>query len=569
MQLNENQVKQLNDFSNFLKFKKTWPFLKLINSPDKVIALFTGNQFGKTAGVAFQYVMRILGIHPIIERNVSFKECSCNCGNKWRMYEAPEKCECGGEVILHNRQTRIFRFCSETLPGGGSNKGATSADPGSNENTEVRNTQYPALKKWLPGFLIKNDITWRDHKVVVYDPFGGPDIIFEFVGYNQAVKSTAGVQRLSIWYDEQPDKDFREEQIPRLFVEDGDEIFSVTPADYLTWMYDEIFENARVYYRTKAICDFLEIQDGEKSEQVKKGNSEKSITVIQAATDDNPTLSKKAIDGLFDNIDDSEVIAIRRYGLFKQVSGRVFKDFEQNVHVIKESEYFEYGIPKTWVFGRGIDYHPQTPWAFGGMALSPRNEAFIFVERNLSPERFTTEEQASNIGDASADYHYTLSIIDPLSKAFKRIENGKSVTILDDLNNSLRSLGYSKQGYFQTWDTKGERGRDEIRKRLKNAKKCGKPFSNEQVVDGVRTFLPTIWILDSCQVSIKSMRQWRWEEYADGSNKSNRESKNKPEQKWSHINMVWEALFKNPIFRFNASQKAGIKERELKYFQRR
>lgn len=547
MDLTSEQIKQLNDFSSFLRFKKTWPFKKLINSTDKITALFTGNQFGKTAGVAMQYVMRILGIHPVVNRNVAYMECTLNCGRVWRVYEAPKKCSCGGEVRRHERVTKVFRFCSETLPGqaGGSSENAMA---------EVKNTQYPAFKKWLPAFLVKKDITFRSPTIIIADPHGGEDIIVEFISYNQSIQAGAGVQRLSIWYDEEPSKEMREEQVPRLLAENGDEIFSVTPANYITWMYDEIFENARVYYRTNAICEFLKKQDGEDAKNTKLGNAFKSITVIQAATDDNPTLQPEAINALFDNIDDPEVIAIRRYGLFKQVSGRIFKDFDWNTHVIKENEFFEYGVPKTWVHGRGIDYHPQTPWAFGCMSLSPQNEAFIWAELNPSPERFNTHEIAEQIAGVCSGYRFVLSIIDPLSEAFSKTENGKSITVREDLINAMRANGYAEQGYWNTWDTKGERGRDEIRKRLKNAKQCGKPFNNMVVEEGVTRYLPTLWILDHCALASKSMKQWRWEEYAEAKSVQGKEAKNKPEQRWSHINMVWEALFKNPSFRYNLHQ---------------
>lgn len=563
MELTQEQVKQLNDFSSFLRFKKTWPFTKLINSQDKVTALFTGNQFGKTAGVAMQYVMRILGIHPVVERNVSFMECSLNCGEVWRVYEAPDRCRCGGQVVVHERVTKTFRFCSETLPG--QSGGAIGSD--TSGQSEVKNTQYPAFKKWLPPFLIKKDITFRSPTIVIADPHGGDDIIVEFVSYNQSVQAGAGVQRLSIWYDEEPDKEMREEQVPRLLAENGDEIFSVTPANYITWMYDEIFENARIYYRTEAVCNFLKTQDGDDAERVKLGSSNKSITVIQAATDDNPTLKPEAIESLMAMYDDPEVLAIRRYGLFKQVSGRIFKDFDFNTHVIDESEYFEYGIPKDWVHGRGIDYHPQTPWAFGAMSLSPQNEAFIWLELNPSPERFSIEEIGNQIAEKCIGYKFILSLIDPLSEAFKKTENGKSITVREDLINSFRSGNYSAQGYWNTWDTKGERGRDEIRKRLKNAKKCKKPFSNLVNDNGVRTYLPTLWILRKCDLSAKSMKQWRWEEYADGKSVQAKEAKNKPEQRWSHFNMVWEALFKNPCFRSNANQHTLSKKLKKRYYQ--
>jgi len=120
------------------------------------------------------------------------------------VYEVPS----GREVILQLRKDA--RLASETLPGETTDgKGETS--------TEVKNTLYPELKKWLPPFLIKKDITARSPKMVIKSGVGGPDIVVEFVSYNQSVQSTAGSQRFIIKCDEEPPKAFWEEQLPRLF----------------------------------------------------------------------------------------------------------------------------------------------------------------------------------------------------------------------------------------------------------------------------------------------------------------------------------------------------------------
>jgi hypothetical protein len=54
------------------------------------------------------------------------------------------------------------------------------------------------LKRWLPPFLIKKDITQRSPKMVIKSVLGGPDIVVEFVSYGQSVQSTAGSQRFII-----------------------------------------------------------------------------------------------------------------------------------------------------------------------------------------------------------------------------------------------------------------------------------------------------------------------------------------------------------------------------------
>ena len=56
--------------------------------------------------------------------------------------------------------------------------------------------------------------------------------------------------------------------------------------------------------------------------KIERVDSPHDIAVIQAATDDNPTLSKAVIEEKLSIYEDPDDIAIRRYGIFRQVSGR-------------------------------------------------------------------------------------------------------------------------------------------------------------------------------------------------------------------------------------------------------
>ena len=179
------------------------------------IGAFTGNQWGKTANFAYQYVLRVLGWHPIAEKNVLYFEC--DCGHKFVVDGNPyvgkikgvegrpldNMCpHCGELIQIHERTTRTFRFASETLPGEKGDK-----DSGG-ETAEIKNTIYPAFKKWLPPPLIKKDITFRNPAMRLHDPYQGMtftgkeglyykggDIIVEYVSFNQDVQAQAGVQR--------------------------------------------------------------------------------------------------------------------------------------------------------------------------------------------------------------------------------------------------------------------------------------------------------------------------------------------------------------------------------------
>ena len=282
--------------------------------------------------------------------------------------------------------------------------------------------------------------------------------------------------------------------------------------------------------------------------QIEKTDSPYDIAVIQAASDDNPTLSTEVIDDTFRN-DTEEVVNIRRYGIFKQSTGRIFKAFTHNIHVIPFSKYFPNGIPKDWNHAQGIDYHEHVPWACGFMSISPTNEAFIWWEFNPSPENMITMDIAKEMAIAGRNYKFSLSLIDPWA-AKKQPNTGQSVT--DDLNRIFHtykkeSIGFG--AYWQSWDTQSTMGRDEVRKRLMNSALVGKPFNNVVINKGLREHKPTLWILDTCPLSIKSMKNWRLEEWKTSEALAVKDMKDKPQQKWSHFNMVWECIFKNQAFR--------------------
>ena len=566
MKLNTNEVQQLNDFEDYLAFKTTWSYAKFLHIACKKILLIYGNQGGKTGGTSHSYVKRIMGQHPIADKNVVYYKCEGvlekECNYKISPYKVPQSMvcpDCGKKLIIHERGTRTMRFCSQTLPG----QTSTAAVDGG--TSEVKNTQYPEFKKWLPKFLIKKDITARNPAMVIADPFGGKDIVVEFVSYSQQVQAGAGVQRMSIWCDEAPDSDFYEEQLPRLLAEDGDILFTYTPVDRSSWLFDEFFEKAKYFYRTQRICDYLK-SEGKIIKREEVTNSPYDIAVVMAATDDNPTLDPDVVEALFNHIDDPDTVAIRRYGIFKQLSGRIFKNFDYATHVLSKEKYFPDGLPYNWLHARGIDFHAQTPWAVGFAAMSPENEVFIYKDWNPSPEKYTIKEMSSEIAHMGEDYDYKLNLIDPYAEAIKK----DSISVLMDLNREFKELkreGIGTGGYWLTWDTKNEKGRDEIRRRLKNSLSVGRPFNNK-VTDkfGRTTHLPTIWVLDTCITSAKHMKNWRWEEWSDSKNLIKKEEKNKPEQKWSHMNMVWEALFKHTGFKPRSGHR--VPDRKVQYFNR-
>lgn len=578
----------INQMENYASFYKTWAFERFVRLPHKIIGLFTGNQSMKTASTAYQYVMRIFGTHPVAKRNVLYLECSDRAGlarktydpieyrailreylakhkskdsATWRVdkYPGDMVCpECGSKIVLHRRKSRIFRFASQTLPTEKEDLGGDTA-----QSAEINNTQYPEFKKWLPKFLIKKDITVRNPAIIINDPLAGmqfpggvthkgADIVVEFQSYVQQVQAGAGVQRMSCWCDEEPPFDFFEEQFPRLLVEDGDVIVSVTPANGMTWTYDDIFEKASLYIRTPTICEYYLRDEGLVVTPYEVTESDKDIAVIQAATDDNPTLSPDVIEESYRNTPDPDgtIVATRRYGIFKQATGRIFKDFQYKTHAVNLKKYgiTDEGIDD-WVKGRSFDFHPSNPHAIVWVALSPTNEAFVYHEWNPSPSVWVTSRLSEEIGMRSGFHKFVCNLIDPLANT---VNTNTGKTTVEEMNRAFHELkmqGRCAGGYWEPFATRGEVGRDAIIERLQNSLKCEEPFNNTYYEDGVERFYPTLWIARECQNTCNSLRHWRMETWVSNKQMTTKDKKETPSQKYSHFCTALEGLLKDNRFR--------------------
>lgn len=522
--IGENEIEILNDLSGFLSFQKNFILEALLECDNKIIFVETGNQAGKTASIVLYYIMRMWGLCPVEKKN-----------------------------LRPDDPIRIIRFGSQTLP------------MESDENGEIRNTVYPQFKKFFPESLITREITVRKPMLMVKDIKEGKGITIEFVSYGQQVQSQAGVQRFSIYLDEEPSKSFYEEQLPRLLAADGDVIMGLTPVEEMSWTYDDIYQKAKVIYNSPAIIEYYQKKYGTKLERKQITDSKYDIAVIRAATDDNPTLSKEAINNMMMNYDDEGTFETRRYGVYHQVAGVIYKSFDENIHKISKDKYFPDGVPYQWRHARGIDYHQHTNWACGWIALSPQNEAFIYEEHNPSPDRTVTMEMAKEVAYKSKDYKFDLNLIDPLAEV-KQSNTGLSP--LDDLNrvfHEFKREGIGTGGYWMTWDTKSLRGRDIIKERLANSRLCGKPFNNRVTKNGTEAYLPTLWILDNCYQTVYMFKNWKWDVWARKEALVTKEEKNKEQDKYSHFPKMVECIFKSSGFTVSRYKDHVINQRENPY----
>jgi hypothetical protein len=511
----------LSEWSGFFSYKPTKVLKWLLDTPCRIICLYTGNQYGKNETVSYDYVLRLMGKHPNKKKNV---------------YK--------GDNLT------VFRLASNTLPG-------------EKDEIEVRNTQYPVIKKRLPKSFIKKDITARDKTMTLLTVDGGT-AQFEFVSFSQDVEVMAGVQRRSCWIDEECTREFFEEINMRMLATGGDIIFTFTPVPgSIGWEFDELYERASVIYRTQAVRDRIKLRTGEDLPEEQYTDSKEDICVIMAATDDNPIYedlakkkseetgviitAKEYLDDIFSVFDDQDVVDARRYGLFRQLSGKIYKSFSPEIHRIEHDKYFKDGVPDYWKHFRGIDYHRANPWACVWASVSPQDEMFVW--QNLAPSTGsnTVYDICREISDLSGDYRYLLNLIDPLSQEKKEVTNRSTVEDMNDFFRELRNNKIGTGGYWQSWDTHGNRGREELIKRLMNSLKCKKPFNNKIAKWGKDEYLPTIWITDNCKFVIESMKNWRKDDWATREMLAKNDAKEKEQVKWSHFPITIECLLKSPV----------------------
>jgi hypothetical protein len=109
----------------------------------------------------------------------------------------------------------------------------------------------------------------------------------------------------------------------------------------------------------------------------------------------------------------------------------------------------------------------------------------------------------------------------------------------------LKREGICTGGYWETWDTKGTRGREVVRERLNYAAQCKRPFNNKVKKDGTTVYLPTLWISRQCIETGRSLKQWRLESWARSYANVDRDRKESPAQKWSHYCTAIESVFKD------------------------
>lgn len=352
------------------------------------------------------------------------------------------------------------------------------------------------MKKWFPT---KRYVSTKGRKA--YEAYWRTDTGFDLdiMTYDQDPKEFESANLGFIWMDEPPPRSVYKASIARL--RSGGQIaITATPLRGSEWMYDEILANP---------------------------NNEKGLrTFIEATMEDaciqhgvRGHLEHENIQKIISQYDEDEKQA-RVYGKFQHLTGLVFKQFDQKIHVIKPFPITH----KDFTVHNFLDLHPRTQDAVGWYAIDKYGRKYVIDE--MFEHVDGDGELAFRIKEKDSLYRVTRHVADP------------SAFIEDQHRQTSIALSLQKQGLYYEAATKARASAD---RRIKTA-------LNFTMVGDHILQPPEIFIFDTCVRHIWELQHYRWDEWT-GRNADKHGQKQKPLDKDDHmIENLGRFLFSEPAF---------------------
>lgn len=253
---------------------KQLAFHSLVANPySRIIAFFGGNQSGKTtAGIADDLIQAVdAGVLP--KHLLPFK-----------IWEPPFKCRIFTPDLSDTMlvvQDKIKDLC-----------------PASQLVGESWDSAYDKVNRFLK---FKNG-SW-----------------FQFMSYEQDIQKLGSATLHRIHYDEEPPQKVYEECQPRLMRYGGDQIFTMTPLQGITWAYTDIWQASG---------------GNNNLDEYEFFNPEIKTGCVIVDMDDNPYLTQEAKDDALRSYD-ANTRKARKEGRFVHFAGLIYNEFNESEHVNK------------------------------------------------------------------------------------------------------------------------------------------------------------------------------------------------------------------------------------------
>jgi len=224
-------------------------------------------------------------------------------------------------------------------------------------------------------------------QIKVKNVFGGISTI-GFKSCDQGREKFQGSSLDFVWFDEEPPKDIYDECRMRVLDKKGEIFGTMTPLKGLTFIYDEIYLNK---------------------------NNSKEVWYEFMEWGDNPFLDSEEIELLTESLSKSELES-RRYGRFKENTGLVYPEFDENFHVIEP-----FDVPIDWQDLISIDPGLNNPLGALWFAVDYDDNVYAIAEHF----------------EAKKDVFYHSNVIKNICKKlnWKHRVDGKIEAIIDSAAN--------------------------------------------------------------------------------------------------------------------------------------
>ena len=346
--------------------------------------------------------------------------------------------------------------------------------------TNIAQNIVPQLKQWLPKGKYR---TSKGGKVFESQWEVG-NTVFDIMTYEQDPQEFESVTLDWILFDEPPPYKIYAASVSR-FRFGGAIMFFMTPLSDSAWIYDELILK----------------------ESKKRG-------IVYADVEAN--CKQHGVRGFLEHSDIEQMVAeytedereARASGKFMHLAGLVYKEFDENVHLIEPFE-----LNDNYTLYCALDPHPRTPHAVMWLAVDNQGTKFIVDELFVEG---SPEELAGKIKAKESQFQIKVKkrIIDPMALVK---DQTKDVPILQD---QLKKLGLS----FKPASKDLSSGI----LRVKQALKYGRDENN------VLVKTPELFIFNTCERTQWEFKRYVWQEWSVKM-QDQRNSKGKPKDKDDHM----------------------------------
>jgi len=346
-------------------------------------------------------------------------------------------------------------------------------------NEVQRDVAQKEILRWLPKDQIKDVVMRQGRKdslevgIIDFIELKNGSVI-GFKSCDQGREKFQGTSLEWIWFDEEPPEDIYKEAMMRIIDTRGDAWGTMTPLKGLTFIHDLIYLNER--------------QDP----QIK-------YWLMQWA--DNPHLHPDEIAALEATMTEEEREA-RQYGKFVAMSGLVYKEFNEDIHVIDP-----FAVPTSWYDNISIDPGLDAPLSAHFYAVDPYHNVYVIEEHYRAGESVEWHaEQLHNLAN-QLNWPKRNGMLEALidSAANQRtLAAERTVTELFYEHNVLADTGVEKD----VWT-----GIQRVKQYLK--------LRDNPQVDVWPRGKPKLFIFRNCVQMIKEIKSYRWKPEGDRPIKKN------------------------------------------------